>query len=108
MAMSNVSRFAIHNDLSEPAVLNIEPECVFLPLGVGDEVTVVDHYTAHPVTIKLSKSDENGLVVSIWPGDGEVRVERGGVDVFEDRVSDEISTSAPRQVSRVAKPPASS
>lgn len=104
--MSNLSRFAIHNELSEPAALNIEPEGHILPLEGGEEVWVVDHYTAHPVTVRLSKSDEGGLVISIWPGDGAVRVEKEGVDVLDQVASD--ADPASRRGPRVAKPTASS
>jgi hypothetical protein len=100
--MSNLNRFAIQNDLSEPAILNIEPEGQFLPLVEGEEVVVVDAYAEHPVTVRLGKTDEGRLVISIWPGDGEVGVEKGGVNVFEE------GAPAARRGPRVAKPAASS
>jgi hypothetical protein len=81
--MCEVSFFVIHNDLAEPAILNIEPEGACLPLGRGEAVSVIDKFTSQPVTLKLSKSDDGGLVISIWPGDGEVRVEKDGVDVLD-------------------------
>ena len=104
--MSNRSRFVIRNDLPEPATLNIEPEGHFVPLGSGEEVSVVDDSTADSATVRLSKSDGGALVISIWPGDGEVKVERRGVDVLEEGTSDE--PSGPRRGPRVPKPAASS
>lgn len=81
--MRNPNRFVIRNDLAERLTLNIEPEGELFPLASGDEVSVIDVFASQPVTLKLSKSEEGGLVVSIWPGDGEVRVERDGVDVLD-------------------------
>jgi len=63
--------------------LNIEPEGCFFPLGKGEEVAVTDAFTSIPVTVKLTRSDKGDLIISIWPGDGDVRVEKDGVDVFD-------------------------
>jgi hypothetical protein len=63
--------------------LNIEPEGAFFPLGQGEEVSVTEEFTAAPVTVKLSLSATGEPIVSIWPGDGEVRVAKGGVDVLD-------------------------
>ena len=77
------NRFVICNDLSKCLTLNIEPEGAFFPLGKGEEVSVTDVFTSAPVTVKLTKSDKGEPIVSIWPGDGDVRVEKDGVDVFD-------------------------
>jgi len=81
--MRNLNRFTIFNDLAEPLSLNIEPEGVFFPLASGEEVTVVDEFTSYPVMIKLSQLEGGEFVASIWPGDGRIRVEKDGVDVFD-------------------------
>ena len=81
--MRNPSRFVIRNDLAEPLSLNIEPEGALFSLASGEEVSVIDEFASQPVTVKLSKSERGGLVASIWPGDGEVRVEKDGVDVLD-------------------------
>jgi hypothetical protein len=81
--MAQRNHFVIRNDLSSPLTLNIEPEGVFFPLGKGEEVSVVDEFTTAPVTIKLATSDKGEPVVSLWPGDGEVRVMKDGSDVFD-------------------------
>jgi hypothetical protein len=81
--MAQRNQFVIHNDLPRPLILNIEPEGAFFPLGKGEEVCVVDEFTAIPVTVKLSSSDNGDPVVSIWPGDGEMRVEKNGVNVLD-------------------------
>jgi hypothetical protein len=80
--MAHQSRFMIRNDLSRPLILNIEPEGSFFALHTG-EVSVIDVFTAAPVTVKLTHSDSGDPIVSIWPGDGEVRVEKDGIDVLE-------------------------
>ncbi len=81
--MTHQNQFVIHNDLSSSLILNIEPEGAFFSLGKGEEVSVLDVFTTVPVTVKLSNSDKGEPILSIWPGDGEVRVEKNGVDVLE-------------------------
>lgn len=80
--MINRSRFVIQNDLSGPIIVNIEPECVQVSLSSGERVTVQDAFEKEPVTLKV-ESDKGDTIISVWPGDGEVRVEKDGVDVFD-------------------------
>jgi len=80
--MVHRNQFVIRNDLAEPLTLNIEPESAFFPLGKGEEVSVTDVFTSAPVTVTLTRSDKGDPIVSIWPGDGDVRVEMRGVDVL--------------------------
>ncbi len=80
--MINYSRFVIQNDLSGPAIVNIEPECVQVSLPPGEKVTVHDAFDKEPVTLKV-ESDDGETIISLWPGDGAVRVEKDGVDVFD-------------------------
>ncbi len=81
--MVHHNHFIIHNDSCQALMLNIEPEGAFFPLAQGEEVSITDAFTSAPVTIKLSRSDRGDPLVSIWPGDGEVRVEKGGIDVLD-------------------------
>jgi hypothetical protein len=81
--MAQQNRFIIRNDLSMPLTLNIEPEGSFFPLGNGEEVSVIEVFTAAPVTVIFNHSDKGDPIVSIWPGDGAVRVEKDGIDVLE-------------------------
>ena len=81
--MSRHNQFVIRNDLPKPVTLNIEPEGAFFPLNKGEEVTVKEVFESAPVTIKLTQSDDGDPIVSIWPGDGEVRVEKDGSDVLD-------------------------
>jgi hypothetical protein len=81
--MSHHTQFVIRNDMAESLTLNIEPEGVFFQLGRGEEVSVIDISKMAPVTLKLSNSAGRGPIVSIWPGDGEVRVEKDGVDILD-------------------------
>ena len=80
--MAHNNRFAIRNDFSKSLMLNIEPDGAFFALGKGEEVSVDDVFTKAPVTVKLTRSDKGEPIVSLWPGDGEVKVEKDGVDVF--------------------------
>jgi hypothetical protein len=81
--MANRNQFVIHNDLPQTLTLNIEPEGALFSLGKGAEVTVFDVFTHTPVTLKLTTSDKGGPILSIWPGDGDVRVEKDGVDLLD-------------------------
>jgi hypothetical protein len=81
--MAHHNQFVIHNDSSLPLVLNIEPEGTFFSLGRGEEVSVVDQFTTVPLTLKLSNSEGGDAILSVWPGDGAVRVEKDGVDVLD-------------------------
>jgi hypothetical protein len=80
--MPNHSRFVIENNLSGPVILNIEPEGAHIPLASGETVTVQDTFEKEPVTLKI-ESDRGDTFISVWPGDGAVRVEKDGVDVFD-------------------------
>jgi hypothetical protein len=80
--VTNPSRFLIQNDLSDPLIVNIEPECVQVSLSSGEKVTVYDAFNNEPVTLKVD-FDNGETIISVWPGDGEVRVEKDGVDVFD-------------------------
>ncbi len=81
--MAHHNHFVICNDLSKALTLFIEPEGALFPLGKGEEVSVTDVFMMAPVTIKVSSSDQGDPIVSIWPGDGDVRVEKDGIDVFD-------------------------
>ena len=81
--MRRQNRFTIRNDFDTTLTLNIEPEGVFYPLGQGEEVSVTDDFAEVPISVKLSRADDAGVIVSIWPGDGDVKVEKDGVDVFD-------------------------
>ncbi len=76
--MSRHNQFIIRNDRPQALVLNIEPEGVFFPLGKGEEVSIREEFADAPVTIKLTNSDNGDPIVSIWPGDGEIKVEKDG------------------------------
>ena len=88
--MTQRNHFVIRNDLSRCLILNIEPEGAFFPLSKGEEVSITDLFTRAPVTLKWSSSENGDPILSIWPGDGEVRVEKDGIDVM-----DLIQKSAP-------------
>ena len=77
--MSRQSRFVIQNGLSGSIIVNIEPECVHVSLSPGEHVIVEDVFENEPVTLKVD-SDNGDIIISVWPGDGDVRVEKDGVD----------------------------
>jgi hypothetical protein len=81
--MANRNQFVIHNDLTKSLTLNIEPEGALFSLGKGAQVTVFDEFTHAPVTLKLTASDKGDPILSIWPGDGDVRVEKDGADLLD-------------------------
>jgi len=79
----NRNHFVIRNNWSESLTLCIEPEGAFYSLKKGEEVFVIDHFTSSPVTLTMSGSDDGDPILSIWPGDGDVRVEKDGVDLLD-------------------------
>jgi len=81
--MVTQSFFRIENDSPNKVVLYVEPEGAAFPLGAGEQVLVFDVYTKSPVTLRFSKSDEGDACISVWPGDGEVRVEKDGVNLHD-------------------------
>jgi hypothetical protein len=81
--MRQKNQFLIRNDSSKSLTLNIEPEGAHFALAKGDEVSVTEQFTRDPVTLKLSDALDGGSIVSIWPGDGDVEVAKGGVDVLD-------------------------
>jgi hypothetical protein len=81
--MNMRSSFRIYNDFSLPITLYIEPEGAPFSLDPKQEVWVTDVFTKHPVTVKLWVCDDGNPVISIWPGDGEITVEKDGINVFE-------------------------
>jgi len=80
--MASHSRFVIHNSFPRTVILNIEPEGVFVPLDSGEALSVIDVFEESPVTLTLGQSEQGDPIVSLWPGDGAIRVERDGVDVL--------------------------
>ena len=89
--MRSQNRFLIRNELPGPLTLNIEPENVFISIGHGEEVWVVDVYTASPVSITVGQSGQGDPIVSVWPGDGEVRVEKDGVDILDGSAESKVA-----------------
>jgi hypothetical protein len=81
--MASESRFLIKNDMQLPLVLNIEPEAVEFELECGEEVTVCDAFESAPVTLSVAESDEGKPILSIWPGDGKVRIVKDGVELLD-------------------------
>ena len=80
--MTNQTRFVIQNDLSVPVILNVEPESFHFSLASGEKVTVWDTFERQPVTLRV-ESDRGDTIISVWPGDGEVRVEKDGLDLLD-------------------------
>jgi hypothetical protein len=81
--MAHRNHFLIRNDSPAALTLNIEPEGAFFLLQKGEEVRVFDEFLTTPVSLNWTASDQGAPIVSRWPGDGEIRVEKDGIDVFE-------------------------
>ena len=77
------NQFTIQNGSTKSLTLNVEPEGAHVPLESGGEVIVVEEFTNFPLTLKWTESDTGDAIVSIWPGDGELKVEKGRVNVLE-------------------------
>jgi hypothetical protein len=66
-----------------PLVLNIEPEAVRFELKRGEEVTVCDPFVTAPVNVVIDELEDGTPILSIWPGDGKVRVMKDGVELLD-------------------------
>lgn len=81
--MAHRNHFLIRNDSATTLTLNIEPEGAFFLLQKGEAVYVFDEFETTPVSLTWSTTDQGAPIVSLWPGDGEIRVEKDGIDVFD-------------------------
>jgi hypothetical protein len=81
--MAHQNHFMIRTEFSKPVTLNIEPEGAHFPLGSGEEVSVTEMFTTAPVTVILNHTDKGDPIFSIWPGGGNVRVEKDGLDLLD-------------------------
>jgi hypothetical protein len=81
--MATEGRVIIRNDLPGTLILNLEPECAAVPLESGEEASIFDVFKDYPSTLRLSRGEDGAPIVSIWPGDGAVRVEKDGIDVLD-------------------------
>lgn len=79
--MKKNSRFRVESKI-DPTLLNVEPEGAVFKMGLGTEVEVRDCYKREPVTVRLERLDDGHLVVTVWPGDGDVTVLVDGKDVL--------------------------
>lgn len=81
--MRTESRFFIENDdCGKPLIINVEPECHHVGLANGERVTVHDSFACAPVSLHV-EIDHGDVIISVWPGDGDVRVEKDGINLLE-------------------------
>jgi hypothetical protein len=73
----------IRNKLADEIVLNLEPESVLVRLRSGESVNVFDEGGLSNARLDLSRL-RGDLVISLWPGDGGLRVEKNGVDIMNE------------------------
>ena len=81
--MPNKNNFLIDNDTGDDFAVHVEPECFVVHLKHGECLTVMETYSIAPITLRIGKDETNRTVISIWPGDGDVVVERNGVNVMD-------------------------
>ena len=75
------SLFTIDNDSTRPFSIHVEPEGFVVILQPGEHVTVRDEYDKFCLTVRMGIDDRGATVLSIWPGDGFVGVERDGIRI---------------------------
>ena len=81
--MVHSNRFTICNRSSGIFWIAAEPEGEVVSLAAGEEVQVVEQFEKAPVTLYF-EIDKNGLPgISVWPGDGNMRVEKDGINILE-------------------------
>ncbi len=81
--MANAIHFSIENDSEGRFSVFVEPESVVVELAQGEKVVVYDEYVNAPVTLRIGNDPTGATVLSVWPGDGNTRVEKNGVDVLD-------------------------
>jgi len=77
------TRFILRNDDDKCLTLNVEPESHFVEMAQGEEVVVSDTFDKSPSTLRFSRTDSGEAMLTFWPGDGEVRVLKDGVDLLD-------------------------
>ena len=75
--------FRIQNGSPHRLAIHLEPEAVACALAPSDEVVVHETYRDEPLTMRISAPHASEIVLTIWPGDGNVRVEKGGRDILD-------------------------
>lgn len=83
--MTRFNRFIIHNQFSGTLLLSVEPEGAIVSLAAGEEVQVSEQFNNHPVTLNFDINDKGLPLITVWPGDGDLRVEKDGTDVLDQR-----------------------
>lgn len=81
--MPTTTQFMIDNDSGDDFDVYIEPECFVVRMKQGDYLTVKESYSESPVTVRVGKDQAGRTVISLWPGDGDVVIEKDGVNVME-------------------------
>jgi hypothetical protein len=81
--MPSENHFAIQNESNNMLVLNIEPEAVMFSVANSQAVSVHESYEIQPLTVLPERSEAGEPFILIWQGDGNVRVEKDGRDVFD-------------------------
>lgn len=81
--MATEGRFVIENKSARVLMLCVEPEGAIFPLAVGECVVVYDPFVGDPATLRFTQGDSGEPFLSVWPGDGDTRVEKGGVNLLD-------------------------
>ena len=81
--MLKKSTFIIENDADIGFDVFVEPEGVIVTLAHEEKLVVKDEYEDAPVTLRISRDEKGNIALCIWPGDGDTRVEKNGLDVLE-------------------------
>ena len=57
---------------------------MIVPLGPGCEVEVHERYVHEPFSVFVSVAEDGTPILSIWAGDGDMRVLQDGVNLLGD------------------------
>lgn len=74
--MSSISTFSIQNKTPRRIEGHLEPECWPFSIDVGESLMIRGTYDAEPPSIQLSDGENGPVFVAIFPGDGDVTVEK--------------------------------
>lgn len=77
------SSFEIHNESTKTLEFHLEPECWSFYLKKGESATIRGEYDREPPSIQFSDSDDGAIFGAVFPGDGDVVIEKNGVIIID-------------------------
>jgi len=81
--MKKYTHCVIENDENLDLHIIVEPEAHYVPLKEYEKVIVYGDQPASPITIRVSNDHSGKVFLALWPGDGDMIVEKDGKNIFD-------------------------